>query len=249
MISENSEKMAAVREALALLFDVREAGSRALVSVPVQYPSGALSVVELERQGKTWWISDMGHGLQEAEFVSAGGGFSRAAKDMAKAFGVKFDGHAVFALMVPDEHLDAGIVAVSNASVRATIEAIRSETEKRNETKADAVFDRLTKIFRDAEVTRKAEIAGEHALWEAHNVVRFRSNSRTAIFELMTPHPQSVSAKFLMFSDLKRMPNLSLNAVVSNPDHLDSKGRMIDEVAHIIRFDATDDAYRRLAAA
>jgi hypothetical protein len=214
----------------------------------VQYPSGALSVVEIERHGKTWWISDMGHGLLESEYVSAASGFARAASEIAKSYGINFDGNAIFALRVPEDQLDSGIVAVSNASVRAAAESIRAESERKREVRVDQVFERLSRVFPDAEVIRKFEIQGEHASWEAHNVVRFSGANNLAIFEYMSHHAQSVSAKFLMFSDLKRKPNLMLNAVVSDPDKLDSKGRMIDDVATIVRVDAADETFRRLAA-
>lgn len=245
-----SDTLTEVKKALELLIDVRAAGTRVLLSVPVQYPSGALSVVEIEHQGKSWWISDMGHGLLEAEYVSAANGYARAATETARSYGVKFDGHAIFALMVPADQLDSGIVAVSNASVRAASEAIRAESERKLEVKTDQVFDRLSRIFHEqAEVVRKLEIQGEYASWEAHNVVRLSNTKRVAIFEYMSHHAQSVSAKFLMFSDLKRKPNLMLNAVVSDPNKLDSKGRMIDEVATIVRVDAADDTFRRLVSA
>ena len=245
---KSTEMMQEVQRALAALVDVRAAGDRALVSVPVQYPSGALSVIEIERHNSTWWVSDMGHGLQEAEYVSAGAGYARAAATVAKAYGVKFDGQSIFALMVPEDRLDAGIVAVSNASANAAVEAIRSESERKFETKEDLVFDRLCRIFNDLKVVRKMEIAGEHASWEAHNVVRLQGSDRAAIFEVMTQNSLSVASKYLMFSDLRSKPNLILNAVVSDPDKLDSKGRMIDDVATIVRIDAADATFRRLAA-
>lgn len=238
-----------VREALTEIIGIREAGGRSLVSVPVQYPSGALSVVEVEHHGRTWWISDMGHGLQESEYVSADAAFDRAAKAMAKAYGVEFDGHSIFALKVPEDRLVAGIVAISNASVRAAIEAIRAESERKLETKNEEVYEKLSSIFGKGSVSRKLEIEGAHAMWEAHNVVRTKGSEHTAIFELMTHHPHSISAKYLMFSDLQHKSSLSLNAVVSNPDMLDRKGQMIAEVATIIRIDAPDSSFKKLAIA
>lgn len=247
MTSHHTPLLETVRAAMASLQQLSAAGGRVMLTVPVQYPSGSMAVIEIEANGSNCWLSDMGMGLYEAEYVSAEKSFLRAAKNAAKHFGVGFDGHAIFALEVPLDRVAGGVVAVANASARAAIEAVQLEAAKRVESKCAEVFERLVKIFPDARVERDAEIRGDHATWDAHNVVRLPN--RTALFEPMGHHAQSVSAKFQMMSDLKRLPNLSLNVVVENPDGLDDRGRMIDAVATIIRADAPDNTFRKLAAA
>ncbi len=61
----------------------------------------------------------------------------------------------------------------------------------------------------------------------------------------------SISSKFLMFSDLRESgaEGHSLNAVIDDEKNLDAKARMVGDVANIIRLDASDDVFRQYAVA
>ncbi|MBL4767870.1 MAG: hypothetical protein JKY94_09170 [Rhodobacteraceae bacterium] len=218
-----------------------------LISVPVQYPSGALTVIEVSGGSSTVVISDRGMGLWEAESYGAEKSYNKIAYLEAQCHGLRFDGHAVLALEVPLEQLSGGIVAVANASARASAEAIRIEASHRIEAKREVIYEKVRFAFPNAHVSKKLEVPGERATWEAHNVVSLRLG-RIAIFEPVSVHPSSVSAKFLMFADLSKRESITLNAVFSDPDDLDPKARMISEVAHIMGVESDIEAYRQSAA-
>lgn len=241
--------MGIVRRALSRIASVGEMDGRITVGVPVMYPSGATSSVEIQiNQGKCW-VSDMGFGLVEAEYMGATEYYAKAARDASEAYGVEFDGNSVFALWVPIARLESAIVCVANASNRAASEAIRVATDHRAQRRNDQVFDRVRDIFGAKVVAKSAEIKGRHVTWPAHNVVSFPDH-HLAVFEYMTKHPNSASSKFFMFTDLRKEDEtISLNAVVANVSSLDAKAQMVGDVANILSIDSGEDRYRQYARA
>jgi hypothetical protein len=104
-------------------------------------------------------------------------------------------------------------------------------------------------VFGERIVSRSVEIRGRRTAWEAHNVVVF-PNAHRAIFEPMTKNANSVSSKFLMFSDLQESGlDLSLNAVVESIGSLDAKAQMVGDVANIIELKSSDEVYRKYGVA
>lgn len=220
-------------------------GGRVLLNVPVTYPSGSSTVVEIERNGDKIWVSDMGMGLVEAEMMSAQDSYQQLAHGKADEFGVSYDGSAMFVLWAPIDRIEAAIVCVANASARAAIDAVRHASEVQHKRQEDIVFQRVKLAFGEARVARTAEISGKRTAWPAHNVV-ILSSARRAIFEPMSKHPNSVSSKFLMFSDIRdNDQKISLNVVVENIKMLDAKAMMVGDVANIVEIGASDDTFRR----
>ncbi|MFX0543177.1 hypothetical protein ACEWPM_015795 [Roseovarius sp. S4756] len=238
-----------VKKALSRISAVRGLDGRLVVDVPVMYPSGATVVVEVERNGDRFWVSDMGHALVETEFVAAQDFFSSAARTAADEYGVGFDGHSMFALWVPEGRLEAAIVCVANASNSACSEAIRAASDAKGRKANEHIFERIQSVFGPKIVAKTADIQGRHAHWEAHNVVIF-PNSQKAIFESMSMHSNSISSRFLMFSDIKAADDaVSLNAMVKDLERLDEKAQMVGDVANIIALSAGDDEIRKYAIA
>lgn len=238
-----------VREALRRLSAAREVGQRLYVDLPIMYPSGALVVIEVSGGRSQYWVSDVGHGYLESEYAAAEAFYSKAAKEVADNFAVSFDGAAIFALEVPDGQLESAIVAVANASASAASLAIRRASEAKARQDNERVFDRVSAIFGSASVVKKVTLAGRHAEWEAHNVVRL-PNARKAVFEFMSPQHTAAASKYLMFSDLRsRDPKLSLSVVVKDISALDEKSRIIGDVANIIGLSAEDRDFKHVAQA
>jgi hypothetical protein len=241
--------MRRVDEALRRIASVREVAGQFVVNVPVRYPSGAMAVVSVEENNGKCWVSDLGHGLMEAEFQGSQEYYIRTARDVALAFGVEFDGHSIFALQVPMSRLESAIVCVANASNQAAQDAVRLASEAQSQKKSDQIFERISVIFGPTVVAKTRLVDGRHVQWEAHNVVAL-PNGRTAIFEYMTAHANSVSSKFLMFSDIRMMDQkMSLNVVVQNARNLDAKSQMIGDVANIVEVSAADQDFIQFAAA
>ena len=75
-------------------------------------------------------------------------------------------------------------------------------------------------------------------------------NRRRAIFEYMTNHTNSVSNKFMMFSDIRAADSsISLNTVVRSLDDLGEKAQMVGDVANIVPLKASDEQFRHFAEA
>ncbi|MGF6860623.1 hypothetical protein ABIE69_001183 [Rhodobacteraceae bacterium MBR-64] len=237
---EDTQTLERVREALRRIASVRDLDGKTAVDVPVMYPSGATTVVEVERNGDNFWVSDMGYGLVEAQISGAHTFYGKIAARVADDFGVGFDGNAMFALWVPSARLESAIICIANASNRACSEAIFQASEAKNRRQNEKIFERVKSVFGERLVARSADIVGKHAHWEAHNVVVFPNRHR-AIFEHMTAHTTSVSTKFLMFSDIRYSEqDISLNAMVRDVGALDEKGQMIGDVANILSISASD---------
>lgn len=245
----NKNLIARVKEALARIASVRESDGRVLVDLPIMYPSGAMAVVEVVRNRDKFWVSDMGHGLLEAEFMAADPYYGRVARKIAEEFSVDFDGNAIFALWVSEGRLEAAIICVANASNKACSEAIRQASEVHARRQNERIFSRIVKVFGERFVTKSAPINGAHASWEAHNVVVLPKDRR-AVFEFMSGHPNSVSNKFLMFTDIQKAhPNFALNAVVHSVSELDEKAQIVGDIANIVEINASDDIYKQYAVA
>lgn len=144
---DTTDQMQIVRRALERIASVSDPDGRIMVSVPVMYPSGATSTVEVQINRGKCWVSDQGFGLVEAEYLGATEYYPKAARDAAEAYGVQFDGNAVFALWVPISRIEAAIVCVSNASNRAASEAIRVASEQKSSRRNDEIFERSTRIM------------------------------------------------------------------------------------------------------
>lgn len=224
-------------------------GEKMLLDVPISYPSGSAVVVDVELNGDKIWVSDMGMGYTEAQMMGAHESYQHIARGKAAEFGVGYDGGAMFVLWVPVERIESAIVCVANASAQAAADAVRLASEVHHKRQEDAVFERVTHVFGRQSVARSHEVIGKRSAWEAHNVV-ILGNGRRAIFEPMSKHANSVSSKFLMFSDLRESSILiSLNAVVESTQSLDAKAQMVGDIANIIELEATDETYRQYGMA
>ena len=238
-----------VKKALDRIASISDIDGRLMVSVPVMYPSGATSTVEVQINRDKCWVSDQGFGHVEAEYLGASEHYAKAAKCAAEEFGVNFDGNAVFALWVPKQRLESAIICVSNASNRAASDAIRTASEQTASRRNDEVFHRIRSIFGPQYVAKSAEIKGRHDTWAASNVVHLPDNHQ-AIFEYMTPHPSSASNKFFMFSDIKKLSeDISLNVVVTSLSRLSAKSQIVGDVANILELNSSEDSYRKYARA
>lgn len=249
IMTSNQVLVERVREAVARLAGAREMDGRVVVDLPIMYPSGAMVVVQVERNGDKVLASDMGYGLVEAELSAAEEFYGVSATRAAEEFSVGFDGYAIFALWVSIDRLESAIVCVGNASSRAAAEAVRRASDIQSRSQNERIFDRIAKVFGKKSVARKTEIPGRHASWDAHNVIVF-PDRRRAVFEYMTNHANSISNKFMMFSDIKAVDDsISLNSVVKSLDDLGEKAQLVGDVANIVPMRATDDQFRRFAEA
>lgn len=244
MDQETGDRIAKAIHRLAAL---RATSSGFIVTLPVQYPSGALTTVEVVENGGTCFLSDLGQGRFEAEMQGADSFFDKIARNVSEDFGVSFDGASVFTLKLSLDRLEAGLTCVANASAQAAQLAVTKCDETKANTKDDRIFDRVISIFGPKNVARNRTMSGLHANWEAANVVQL--DEHFAVFEHMTSHANSISSKFLKFTDIKgSSPSISLNAMVEDIQKLDVKAQIIGDVANLINLNANDEDIIRFAS-
>lgn len=244
---DNMELKRRVSAVVERLMPFRDSeGGRVMINVPATYPSGASVVVELEQNADRIWVSDMGMGLVEAELMAAQESYQRLARAKAEEFGIGYDNSAMFVLWAQSSELEAAIVCVANASAQASADAVRHAAEVQSRNQSAVVYERIKEVFRECTVSRSFKIDGKRSTWEAHNVVHF-PNSRRAVFEPMTMNPNSISSKYLMFSDLldSNAERYSLNAVVEDVKNLDARAQMVGDVANIINLGASDSEFKK----
>jgi hypothetical protein len=223
-----------LKQAVARLMTVRVDGERARLTVPVLYPSGSGCAVEIMTSGDKCFVSDLGFGHMEAEMQGADAYYGVCAKSASERFGVGFDGLSVFTTWASFDKIEGAIAGVANASVQAAATAIFRAVEEKDKQKNTELFERVKEIFGAPSVARSADLKGRDAVWQAHNIVLL-SDHRRAVFEFVSENTNSISSKFLMFSDLsKRKDEFSLNSVVRSVEKLGRKGAMLADVSNIL---------------
>jgi hypothetical protein len=223
-------------------------GDRARIALPILYPSGAGAAVEVVVHGETCFISDMALGFSEAEMQGASDFYPGCAKRSVERFGVGFDGMSVFVLRASVDRMEGAIAAVANASVNATTAALFRAVEEKEKKKNSELFERVLQVFGERFVSKQEEVRGREVAWPAHNVVNLL-NGRRAVFEYVNDNANSISSKFLMFSDLSKVEGFSLNSVVKDVGTVGPKTRMLADVSNIIAFSSSDEEYRTFARA
>ncbi|MDE2444993.1 MAG: hypothetical protein KGO94_02370 [Alphaproteobacteria bacterium] len=223
-------------------------GERARVAVPVLYPSGSSAAVEVVFNAGKCFVTDLALGQMEAEMQGASNFYGDAAKKSVQRFGVGYDGLSIFAIWASLDKIESAIVSVANASVFAASNAIYKAVTEKEKRKNEELFEKIVRVFGKNDVVKDDEVIGRDAVWPAHNIVSLRNN-RKAIFEYITPHQNSISGKYMMFSDLAKLEDkYSLTSVVNSIDSLGPKGAMLAEVSEVIQLAASDTEYLKRAA-
>ncbi len=207
-LNEISFKQAVETVAEELIsFDHYDGGS--FIQTPLLYPGGTTVVVRVE-QGEKFFVSDMGLGHQEAELMGASSAFSRHARSVAEAAGVRFDNQAFFVMEATREQLAGAVITIANCSQEAVAFAAYKVSERRTADATEILYDRLVSVFKGRRVSRNVEVVGaSNYPWHVATLVSGASHGRPAIFEPVTKHYNSVvsvAAKFHDISLLERAP-------------------------------------------
>jgi hypothetical protein len=237
-----------IHEALSRLVTGAQFGNKTVVSIPVVYPSGSHAGVEIQINGDDCFVSDAGQGFNEAQNYGADDFYRNCAKSSSDRFGTGFDGLNMFVLKASLGKIEAAIVAVANASAIAARESVERAAVETNRKNNSRLFERVSDVFGKQHVSKTAELKGRHIAWDAHNVVTI--SGQMSIFEFVSDHPNSVSNKFMMFSDIRKSETSSaiLNAVVQDISKISQKGQLIGDVAdNIVPFSASNEQFMSYA--
>ena len=190
-------------------------------------------------------VSDAGQGYAEAGNYGASDFFCHSAKEMCELFGTRYGDLNMFLLETSIAKMEAAIVAVVNASAIAARNAIEKATLEKSKRTNVELFDKFVDVFGKHNVSKIEEVQGRHTTWEAHDVVNL--DGRTSVFEYVADHPNSISSKFMMFSDLRKNEDtdLILNAVVKDLNKISQKTQLIVDVANIVPFQASKQEFRK----
>lgn len=231
------------------LVNVRHDAGGAYFRVPLLYPSGSSVVIRVEQAGSNFLVSDFGLGQEEAEMLGGGNIFSRHASDIAAAAGVDFDSSAFFVMRVSSKQLAGAIATIANCSKEAVDLTVLKLSELKNNDAADALYDRLVRVFSAQRVVRNASLLGQSTTkWKVTALVH--GKSRDAIFEPVSPHHASVFAAATKFHDLAasdRAP--SRIAVVESAAAFNTYLGVLSQSANVIEGKASDEVYQELADA
>lgn len=245
----NEKIEARIAEAVSKLVSTSIDGGRVRISLPVLYPSGAGSAVEIMINGEKCFVTDFGFGLMEAEMYGAEEFFDSAARKSAARFGVGFDGASVFALWADLSRLEGAIAGVANASVQAAGASIMRAVEEKEKRTNREVYERVVEYFGARSVVREQDLSGKEDVWTAHNVVIIPGRKK-AVFEFVTDNANSIANKFIMYSDLSRIENTySLNSVVRSIPSIGKRGSMLADVSNVLSLDSPRELYLRYAEA
>lgn len=238
-----------IAEAIGKLVSTRFDGERVRISLPVLYPSGSGSAVEVIINGDNCFVTDFGFGLMEAEMYGAEEFYDGAARTSAMRFGVGFDGASVFAAWANLTRLEGAVAGVANASVQAAGNAIMRAVEEKEKRTNREVYDRVVEYFGTHAVVRQQDLQGRDEVWSAHNVIVIPGKKK-AVFEFVTENSNSIANKFMMFSDLSKIENAySLNSVVRSIPSMGKKSAMLADVSNVLSLDSPRTLYLRYADA
>jgi hypothetical protein len=224
-------------------------GGNVFIRTPVLYPSGATVVVRVDDAGKTFFVTDMGAGYQEADMMGASLIYARHARAIAESAGIRFDNEAFFVIEASREQLPGAIATVANCSQEAVGLAAYKLSERRASDVAELLYDRLVRIFTLPKVAKNASIIG--ASNTEYNVAALVTlDKRPAVFEAVANHPASIvfaNSKFHDFALLERPP-VSI-AVVRKKKELGTYHNLLAQVAHVIETDVSDERISKIARA
>jgi hypothetical protein len=224
-------------------------GGSAFVSTPLLYPGGTAVVVRMDQiTDDRYFVTDAGMGHKEAGFLGATSRlFAPIAREAANRFGVRFDQDSFFEVDTTREDLVAAVTAIANAS-RTAVERVAYRLAERTDALVrETMRERLINTFgKDRIRSRWEELGDSHEQHEFSAAV-LANTKAVALFEVVTPSPQSANAAVTKFVDVgDRQDRPQLIAVLSDrpkTPHL----RIIGRTANLIDLHSDASAWRRAA--
>lgn len=225
-----------------------ECGGECFIQTPLMYPGGSTVVVSISVSGDHLFLSDFGLGFQEAELIGANRHYTRIAPKVGERYGVHFDHHAFFVAEVSRSQAAGAVMALANASKETVDWAALRYAEKRERDQADALIDRLLRVFNQRHVHRDAEVRGASSHpW--HPTALVERGERRIIFNQVRPAAPSVYATVSMFHDIARMSDpMPRVAVAPKKRDLGDYETLLAQAGAVTDLETNDDTFVRIAA-
>lgn len=230
------------------LVRVSSRGDSARLSLPLIYPGGSMVGVELSRLRDGFLVSDGGAARREAGFLGGERAFKRIAQDVAKRFAIRFDQNMMFDLDVAEDSLLSAVIAVANAAKTAVENtAIHMAATEQADHRAH-LWDKLQSAYGARTVQREpVKFKGSTEEWDFDAAVRVQGT--LALFEVVTPNPNSVNSavsKFLDVRDLGEQIAPRRVSVVTNKDKT-PRLLLLGRTSRILPAEAPAEQYRLAA--
>lgn len=193
--------------------DHREGGSH--VTMPLRYPSGASVVLEITRAADRCFVSDMGMGYLEAEFIGATRQYERHARNVADETGIRYDGRSFFVAEVRERSLAGAMTLVADGSHKCASFAALKASEKAETDIRQNVFDRMVSLFGIKHVHRDTPFIGASGHeWKVPFLIDL--DHGRSVMEAVSPHSGSVAYTVMRLGDIGRLDLAPPRLVVVN---------------------------------
>jgi hypothetical protein len=189
-----------------------------MVTLPAVYPGGAPVVVHIRREGDTFVVSDRGNGYLAAELLGGLRTYVSLAPAIAAHYGVRYDGDMMFATEVSRPWLTNAIIFTGSASRKAVERTAEKVAEDRDVSYREMLRERIREAFPASQSSFDVSLVGSSTRnWRFAAQVVLASDRR-AVFDIVTPHPNSVAAAFIKFEDISMLESgVEGVAVASRP--------------------------------
>lgn len=230
-----------IRDTLAFLAEPRQGSDGIYVPTTTLMPGGELVGVLVTREGEDRFrVSDNGAGREailDAGVTVVGSGNRRRASEIANRAGLEIDGDAFVLRDVSADQLAAAVIYVADAS-RSWAQAVLNRAFQRHKHDiGEVVLKRLEAGFGASKVKSDVVLLGESSSQHRFDFVVELAGSRRALFDVVAPAQQSISATHLKFYDMQREhADWPREAVIENPsDWTSAHLALLNQVANHIR--------------
>lgn len=186
---------------------VVETGEPVRVSTTTLLPSGAMASVLVRPSGNgTYLVSDDGAGRSDLlvlGHVKLSGSDRKRGDTIANRLGLTFDGTAFAVREVTADQLASAIVFVAEATRDWASVAVENAVKRSQIALSKRVEDRIRAIAPDARITREVEVAGASTKKHRFDLVMDLDRERKAVFEIVSPNTNSLSAAHLKLFDVR----------------------------------------------
>ncbi len=222
-----------------------EAGAR--VVTHCLYPSFDPVSVYVTKFGDGYRVSDSGGAVRNAWMGGRDEGLSnRTLTKEAARYHLKVSNHALVADVPSIDWLRAAILAVANASAAVAHTALGKAAAAAEGELKDRIREALRHIAPANRIGEDVEIIGRSGDSRHFDYAVKSDNDNTLLLNAVSPHPNSVAAKYVVFADTKGLDvGYSRFAVYDRPLEKGSMSLMM-EVVELVPLKALDPKARRV---
>lgn len=221
-----------------------EAGAR--VTTHCLYPSFDPVSVFVVKIGSGYRVSDAGGALRNAWTGGRDEALSNRmlAKEAAR-YHLRVSDYALVAEVPSLDWLRAAILAVANASAAVAHTALGKIVAAAEGELKDRIRETLRHLAPEDNIGEDVEVIGRSGDARNFDYSVKIANDNSLLLSAVSPHPNSVAAKYVVFADTKGMPNVSRFAVYDRPLEKGSISLML-EVVDLVPINALDPRARRV---